>query len=122
MTPHHIVVVQQRHVVDFVEQVKLGLVQSWVRVKEAKEDWRGILLEKMMETPKEMVMGRMMETVIKTASLRVPLMVIVEIRMVAIKTEKAMLQSHFDLLYDDCCFWVDLEDLPPAAASGELYC
>ena len=94
------------------------MVQSWVRVKEAKEDWRGILLEKMMETPKEMVMGRMMET----ASLRVPLMVIVEIRMVAIKTEKAMLQNHFDLLYDDCCLWVDLEDLPPAAASGELYC
>jgi len=48
-------------------------------------------------------------------------MVIVEIRMVTIKMEKAMLQNHFDLLYDDCCLWVDLEDLPPAAASGELY-
>jgi len=48
-------------------------------------------------------------------------MVIIEI-LEEIKTVKAMLQNHFDVLYDDCLLWVDLEQQPPAAASDELYC
>jgi len=47
-------------------------------------------------------------------------MVIIEI-LEGKKTVKAMLQNHFDVLYDDCLLWVDLEQLPPAAASDELY-
>jgi hypothetical protein len=107
--------------VDFLEQVKLELVRSWVRGKGGKEKWRSILLEKMTETLKEMVMGKMMVMVIKMVSLRVPVMVIIEI-LEEIKTVKAMLQNHFDVLYDDCLLWVDLEQQPPAAASDELYC
>jgi len=61
-----------------------------------------------------------MAMVIKMVSLRVPVMVIIEI-LEEIKTVKAMLQNHFDVLYDDCLLWVDLEQQPPAAASDELY-